>query len=1327
MKKDVAAKIRQNLETGKKHRNSRGITRLLRVCVAVCIFVAMVSPVFAETGQDFSSYITNATVSKMVNGSWVSTTEVTDGDQVKVAINYTLPSNFITDENRIAYYQLPVGIVPGTLESGAIYNPDNLRVGTYTVNPDGLIQLEFTNEHVDPSGFSGILQFSGTASLNGGADPLIAVFGGTGGSVTIQPKAAETDISVGKTGTPSADKKSVNYVVTASTVNGTDGTVTVSDSLSFTGGVTGIYDQSSFTIYQVSASGTRTAVSGYAPAFAGSGFTISGLPALTAGQSYEIGYAADLTWTDGTNGYAAVNNSASGTSGTDSSSKWNSVTVSQEMISKQGNYNAYTQTADWTVTVNADGRDVSGFALSDTLGGQTLSGPVTIKSSNGTVLTSTAAFPYTFPAAGSWGGLSPTDRYTVTYSTTVPATDGTVTNNAQLTGGGISYVASNSVNVVHASGGVAKTWLNETPEESGMAENWRAEITPPETGLPAGDTVTYTDTVHNATAADGTDLGADSHYAFASELAASLHSSLDSNSAVSWSATYYDAAGQTVSADDSTTQVKSFAVVLTAVSTLSSDQKISLTYKTHSDITDKDTGGKLTVTNTGSAFGKDNTASHTDTLSSVDKQGGTKTGSSTTYASGITAVDYDDAAGILYYRLLVHTDANTAGDIVLTDTLPEGATLVTGSVSATFYQDEYYSYPSDYQGYDLSQGQAPTVAVGTGSSGQQELTITIPDGYNATCGGTYRTIAVYYRLSIADDSFWNSLTNTDKTYTNTVKWGPVSSSQSTNVHHEIPNVSKSGEQLKDSDGNVMNAVKYAVTINPAGGDLAIGSDTIAMTDTLNIGSAPGASLQLETLKLYNYDPAAAGGLGTEIASGRYSVTYDDLHNIITAILPDSTPCVLVYQYSIDRGTLAGPIPLGNSVSLAGSVTSSTENNVSLEDSTSSATVAKYFVTVYKVDADNYTKHLSGAGFQLESYDKTTSSWVPFNSYTTAADGTITIARSTMTEDLLYRLTESSAPSGYLKSSESYYFVLLASGQTKTAAINAMTQAAFGGVSTDSVRFFSSSGAIYVPNINTSLSVSKLWADQAGDSVAPPVDSVTLDLYQQARKLDGYTVTVNVTTQNGTFTNSLLVAKNSPLTVKLGNIYWGASFSVDGSTITSSSNDPLTVWHSNEITGDCTVTITGDNYTTPTILFSDNANPTTYITVGDASIYQTVTLSAATDWTYLWSGLPPTDASGNSYVYWVAEHEVSGCTVSYTNNAGIRTGDITVTNTLTNNLETYELPETGGAGTLPFEPYWAFLLSAPVFIYLHSWKKKRQRAVSQIKDKRGVWIYRRKRP
>ena len=148
-----------------------------------------------------------------------------------------------------------------------------------------------------------------------------------------------------------------------------------------------------------------------------------------------------------------------------------------------------------------------------------------------------------------------------------------------------------------------------------------------------------------------------------------------------------------------------------------------------------------------------------------------------------------------------------------------------------------------------------------------------------------------------------------------------------------------------------------------------------------------------------------------------------------------------------------------------------------------------------------------------------------------------------------------------------------------------------------------------------------------------------------------------------------------------------------------------MWHSDIVTSDCTVTITGDDnsWVTPSIVFSDNSNPTTYTAMGDATIYQTVTLSAATSWGYTWNDLPPTDASGNRYVYWVTEHEVNGCTVSYINNSGIRTGDITVTN----NVEAaYVLPETGGPGVLPFGLCGAFLMTASALIVLRDQKKKR---------------------
>lgn len=66
------------------------------------------------------------------------------------------------------------------------------------------------------------------------------------------------------------------------------------------------------------------------------------------------------------------------------------------------------------------------------------------------------------------------------------------------------------------------------------------------------------------------------------------------------------------------------------------------------------------------------------------------------------------------------------------------------------------------------------------------------------------------------------------------------------------------------------------------------------------------------------------------------------------------------------------------------------------------------------------------------------------------------------------------------------------------------------------------------------------------------------------------------------------------------------------------------------------------------------------------------------WSHSWDNLPVTDTDGNPLRYTVKEEGVSGYTASYTNNEGIQTGAITVTNTKEKESG-YTLPNTGGPG------------------------------------------------
>ena len=75
-------------------------------------------------GTEFGQYITGSSIEKSSDGaSWstiASGGSVTDGDKVRVALNYTLPQGVVTSTSRTIYYQLPTGIRPDQAESGTV-------------------------------------------------------------------------------------------------------------------------------------------------------------------------------------------------------------------------------------------------------------------------------------------------------------------------------------------------------------------------------------------------------------------------------------------------------------------------------------------------------------------------------------------------------------------------------------------------------------------------------------------------------------------------------------------------------------------------------------------------------------------------------------------------------------------------------------------------------------------------------------------------------------------------------------------------------------------------------------------------------------------------------------------------------------------------------------------------------------------------------------------------------------------------------------------------------------------------------------------------------
>lgn len=806
------------------------------------------------------------------------------------------------------------------------------------------------------------------------------------------------------------------------------------------------------------------------------------------------------------------------------------------------------------------------------------------------------------------------------------------------------------------------------------------------------------------------------------------------------SVTYADKDGNTVAATDGTTQVKSFSITVTPKRTDKDGNAIvanadgetvaasglSLSYTTVIDYSGIATDTTWTFKNTAQVGGHHADATHDHTKDKpLEKMVGTVDGNgNVSYLdhSGNTKVDYDKTNGILYYQLLVRTDKTTKGKITVTDTLPKGATLVqtdNNSPVAQFYKDQYNqtdqweTWNPEYKKYVLKDHFKVSVGNQNADDGTTPVTFTIDDGYNDN--GELHTIAIRYAVSIKDDDFWNDLSHTTNSYTNKAEWGSDSDETHTEVDRTVEDLKKSGEQVKGADGRPTNQVRYTVAINPAGKDLDPDSDTLTLTDTMS--GVPGdgdAYIDTNTLDLYEYHTDADGKLDptTKIDTSRYAVKYDTANHTLTVRIPDQLACILVYTYTIDAGSAESPT-LSNTVNLNGGTSSSTETKI--DTSSSSATVNRGKFTLYKVDGTNYNKLLSGATFTVYAYDAGTKQWGNGVMATTGADGSITFdiaatntefacpagdgttpPNCTLKPNTLYKIEETEAPDGYAKDTAAKYLIWKGKGTDgKVLADDAAYRAATGGsdaitdgdakVEQKNVTFYNANGtnSMFVENEYNRLAVKKTWVNAAGNAIDAPVDNIQVQLMQQKTKKDGHTVTVTFNPPTNiswatAITKSAFVRNGANVSLHINTVNTNLTFPYSG-TDYQASNGTVTI-PLGIVTKDLDIQIavkSADDkswWGMDDVAF-DGTEDIPYIADGSPTVYETVTLSKTNDWSHYWDGLPKKDAQGNPYLYTVTELG-NKYDVTYTNNGGIQTGEIGITNKVTS----VTLPSTGGTGS-----------------------------------------------
>ena len=1102
----------------------------------------------AETVQSLDDHITSVTFQKEIgtgsNTQWTDIPEgetVKDGDTIQLVVEFNLPYGAFPSGNGTMTYQLPGGLkLDKKIETDWIIDAATGKsMGTYSIDTNGLVTMNFTGIG-SGAAFDGKLTFKAKADLATAPDGKISF----GNNMELQVTKKDPDLSIKKELTNYQDKgvswwsnENRGYYaywkVTVSTKNGSGGTVKISDKIT---GFPGKHNTTDIpiTLWKVAADGVQTRLTvgndpyQYTVSADGSELSFAALPELNEGEKYILYYATkaadeDLKAMYGTGKPNIMYNTAAAETDTVKtvSSGEKRITYNRNIIQKTGVLNA-DGLIEWTVVVRAplDGPTdfLKDYTFQDVLPGNvTLSGEINVQI-EGAQTTYVTMKPEDMKGGIKLSELSDNAktayRFTITYKTTVP-TDGSasVTNRA--------YIADNlwAEDTVPVSQGIWKLTKTHNRTDNNNIAYWDLSAV----NATGADHFELTDTIGNTTD------GSDRHYAIASELQKAIEDGLTlyltgSNSTLNYAQvekyltiTYFDAFNNKVDANDANTHVLSFTV---AVKKAEGDDSIAVRQMvlkdvpTHEVRSGKPEGADWIFTNN-AKITQDGSTKASDSAedvyrSSVFEKSVAIDGKRQDYITGDTTVNYDDVKDQkLLYRIRLVTTGTETGEIVIEDALPDGTELTVNGDKIRLYVDnkQYGWYESSRWSLDRYNKQT------------NKLTVHVYDCND----GKQHVIELLYEVSFKNDSRWKDLFTSDVLYENSAKLrgSDKSAAIKTTVHKNISPLIKTGKQLKDKNGNWTNNVTYKVIINPSAQKLGT-TGTLKLRDKAEI--IRGNSFYGHNVRLYRYERDKDVSSLTQVDEGLYHIDDPEGEYWLCMTVPDGVALLLQYDIEFDPGNFTDP-KLSNTVQLEG-VAQGTAEDVNFKTNESSVQITRGQLVIHKMDAET-SKFLPDAEFTIDSYNKNLGEFEKFMSGTTGANGELTFsftsAEQTLSPNVLYRLTETKAPTNYnLDSTPKYLFFYEKGADAKEAFKTALGDNPITDhdktVTVDDVTFGCSTNTtqLTVRNTYNRLTVKKYWLSAAdGRPLAEadiPVKSIQVQLY---RYTEGETAqnAVLVDTQN----------------------------------------------------------------------------------------------------------------------------------------------------------------------------------------------------------------------
>ena len=676
----------------------------------------------------------------------IDNTEQTDNFTVKAdqsvyfTFDYQIAGGVLekVDGKNVLTYKLPDELCPKAETHTPIKDRSGNEVGTQYFHTNGTTTLVFdiTSPHFNPAEtFSGQFSYDWTYSKESATENKTFHFPGSSTEITLEKyqdikiEKSQPSDNNGTIQETSDGKTKIRYTVTVSSEHGWDEKVQIWDGLKrVNGDIQAEYDKASFELKKYKADGTFETVtctpdftknadskySGYEKTF-----QIEGLDELKAGERYELTYDVLTTRTS----YSELQNTAT----TDKGNKQDDRTVKLDSLitKEQGAYDSANNCIDWIVTVkNPTGSDLNGYAVTDTLdNGATIKGDVELyvqlehdgytwsnRKIDTVNNTGKSTFTYTFPAG------SDAKLYQFKYQTTLPAGVTSVKNKAEYSKeiGGNKFTDEKTFNP--SGGGQGGQSFSPQKTASGKLAPKDADhpnlLAAPWTitaAIPGKGTYEIKDNIGGYWF-----NGKNIHYGIASELQQQLEQSFDltytnggheytlkyadlSTNGITFKVTYYPNewhSGKEISSTDDTTQVRSFKIELDTTNCTLALSQLTLKYSTQVDISDLPEGERITISNQlvgGSYVSYDYQKPSTGLkmskgVSLVRKDQKASDiiywcGAPTQSSGGTLTPNYSDFQNqVLQYQILL--DFSSVSDtlpakITLTDTLPKGLTYRT--------------------------------------------------------------------------------------------------------------------------------------------------------------------------------------------------------------------------------------------------------------------------------------------------------------------------------------------------------------------------------------------------------------------------------------------------------------------------------------------------------------------------------------------------------------------------------------------------------------------------------------------------------------------------